>query len=822
MLKGIRIIFIFLLIASSLQAQNITQEQAHLYFKNGNYSEAAKAYEQLFRLQSRDARINFFYGASLVHLNSNLSQAAKCLRYAVMRNVNKESLFYLGRASQLNYEYDEALLHFNKFITQQGIDAAMKSQTLQYIQECQFGKSMITKIYHPEVLSADTIDRGSELEAYQLSPDAGKIMKNSDFFESGIDPDGIVFATERGDVVYFTMSSANQHDLYKMERLIDGWSEATRLSGEINSDSEERYPFLCLDGITLYFSSNRPGGFGGYDIYKAVYDTQKKHFSEITNLGVPFNSPMDDYFFAPDEFNKTATFTSNRATDPHQCVVHTIAWTDQLIRSNISDINEVKVVAAMPLSEKGMQMSQENIKNKTNIPAKYANALFRFQIADTLEYTQYEQFQSLYALESFKKGFSQEQKRDSLAQQMTQMRQRYAASISEEERNKYVNEILRLESQTYGIGDGIERLYYDARKYEQDKIRELIRLGKYRSDGSTRIEGPTSMELKPSNIPPDLTIYSDDDRGRELAALKSVYLKFFHADDAARLLQADSMYVWGNMLNIESSRMLEKAYQPVEQPVQMPRPFQNKEDIATEETQGQILVNEARQQRENALKLYHQAFDTKYAIYAKKYSEMSIFSLSNQEHEKMMLHHTNASSQFKKAQEQTSQALLTLDINNYETAGAMKRKAVAEQESGLFYLKQVLDARSTQEDSTPTLQTDTSNEVVDNTVATPQQIITQDTPLHENLEQPEFRIQIGAFRKRPDATALAQLPDITTEVIDAGNVTKYFTGRYKTYLQASNALSQVKEAGFPGAFIVSFLNQKQIPVSKARELEPKN
>jgi len=45
------------------------------------------------------------------------------------------------------------------------------------------------------------------------------------------------------------------------------WSEPLNLGSDINTQYRETTPYLTIDKSTLYFSSNRPGGMGGNDIY---------------------------------------------------------------------------------------------------------------------------------------------------------------------------------------------------------------------------------------------------------------------------------------------------------------------------------------------------------------------------------------------------------------------------------------------------------------------------------------------------------------------------------------------------------------------------
>ncbi len=76
------------------------------------------------------------------------------------------------------------------------------------------------------------------------------------------------------------------------------WSKPENLGPDVNSSSEEYSPFLASDGKTLYFSSKRPGGFGGYDVYVTRrLDSTWRRWSKPENLGKYINSPEDDLFY---------------------------------------------------------------------------------------------------------------------------------------------------------------------------------------------------------------------------------------------------------------------------------------------------------------------------------------------------------------------------------------------------------------------------------------------------------------------------------------------------------------------------------------------
>ncbi|MGF1566139.1 MAG: OmpA family protein [Flavobacteriales bacterium] len=60
--------------------------------------------------------------------------------------------------------------------------------------------------------------------------------------------------------------------------------------------SSTAYPALSNDGNTLYFASNRPGGFGGMDLWKSTWDTKQKQWTEPVNLGPDINTEGNEIY----------------------------------------------------------------------------------------------------------------------------------------------------------------------------------------------------------------------------------------------------------------------------------------------------------------------------------------------------------------------------------------------------------------------------------------------------------------------------------------------------------------------------------------------
>lgn len=133
-----------------------------------------------------------------------------------------------------------------------------------------------------------------------ISPD-GKVMyftKNttSEFYYNPKKNNGIELNTEGVSLL----------NIYRSVNVNGEWTTPKRLSFN-SKDFSCAYAFIDADGKTLYFSSNRPGGFGGFDLYKAVLKNDTV-FSTPENLGKEINTADDD--FAPRVYEQRFYYAS--------------------------------------------------------------------------------------------------------------------------------------------------------------------------------------------------------------------------------------------------------------------------------------------------------------------------------------------------------------------------------------------------------------------------------------------------------------------------------------------------------------------------------
>lgn len=89
--------------------------------------------------------------------------------------------------------------------------------------------------------------------------------------------------------------------------------EATNVGRPINSELDEVAPFFHEVSSALFFSSNGHNSIGGLDIYKAAYNKGNRSFDSPENMGIPINSSQDDAYIIWDAMMHYGYFASDRA-----------------------------------------------------------------------------------------------------------------------------------------------------------------------------------------------------------------------------------------------------------------------------------------------------------------------------------------------------------------------------------------------------------------------------------------------------------------------------------------------------------------------------
>lgn len=126
------------------------------------------------------------------------------------------------------------------------------------------------------------------------------------------DNEGTVSVSTDGQYIFFTAcgraDTKGSCDIYFTRLDGDRWGNPINMQNPVNSISWESQPSLSYDGVNIYFCSNRPGGYGGHDIWVTTFENNR--FTEPVNLGPEINTEGEEQSPFIHTDNKTLYFSS--------------------------------------------------------------------------------------------------------------------------------------------------------------------------------------------------------------------------------------------------------------------------------------------------------------------------------------------------------------------------------------------------------------------------------------------------------------------------------------------------------------------------------
>jgi outer membrane protein OmpA-like peptidoglycan-associated protein len=119
-----------------------------------------------------------------------------------------------------------------------------------------------------------------------------------------------------GKTLYFASDRKGgygRRDLYKATKMSDGsWGDVKNMGTKINSKQDEDAPFIHPDGKLLIFSSRGEKSMGDYDLFKTIFNATEADWSVPENLGYPINSPDRDSYYVLSTDGKHGYYSSEK------------------------------------------------------------------------------------------------------------------------------------------------------------------------------------------------------------------------------------------------------------------------------------------------------------------------------------------------------------------------------------------------------------------------------------------------------------------------------------------------------------------------------
>jgi tetratricopeptide (TPR) repeat protein len=423
-----RKLFILVLVTSSLfiKSQIKSGGSYKEYFLEGsyllledNYSLAQQNFEAAYDIDSTNANINYMLGICYLHSSLQKANAENYLARAV-KNISRTyrtddatektapplANLYYGQALHINYKFDEALAQYTEFkkyvsakdkewtklverekaiatnakdlvafpmnVQISNLGDSVNSQYPDYSPVLSADERMlifttrrpnttggfkeVNGLYNEDVVVCYKDDNGIWSSPKSISPnintsameavinlsadgqtlilykDGGEGMAGNIYYsnydgrdwtslkEFGSDvntkyQESHACLSADGNVLFFVSDRPGGFggkDIYRCIKLPNGvWSKALNMGPTINTEYDEDGAFIHPDGITFFFSSNGHKTMGGYDIFFSTLNSENK-FSDVTNIGYPINTTDDDIFYVTSPDGKRSYLSSGK------------------------------------------------------------------------------------------------------------------------------------------------------------------------------------------------------------------------------------------------------------------------------------------------------------------------------------------------------------------------------------------------------------------------------------------------------------------------------------------------------------------------------
>jgi outer membrane protein OmpA-like peptidoglycan-associated protein len=304
------------------------------------YDEASQFLQKAINADSKFIEAHAQLG-DVRHLQRNNKEAIEEFKKVIALNPDFSRAVYIKISDMEISEamYPDALKHLQKYLTYTGITEQNKFYAQKLIKDCIFS---MEALQHPVTFKPINMGPNINTVADEYSPVATaddktiiytrQIALNEDFYQStkvGTDWQKSVYLSDKintpnynegsesvsqdGKFLFFTgcnrPDGRGRCDIYVAQKKGDDWGKPFDLAPPVNTGGWESQPSISADGRTLYFVSNRKGGYGGYDIWKSTLTQQG--WGEPENLGPNINTSFNEQspFIHPDD--STLYFCSN-------------------------------------------------------------------------------------------------------------------------------------------------------------------------------------------------------------------------------------------------------------------------------------------------------------------------------------------------------------------------------------------------------------------------------------------------------------------------------------------------------------------------------
>lgn len=203
---------------------------------------------------------------------------------------------------------------------------------------------------------------------------------------------------------------------------------ATPLKGNFSEGGDADYPFLMPDGMTLYYSATGDASLGGYDIF--MTRRSDDGYLQPQNIGMPYNSPYNDYMLAIDEATGAGWFASDRGCVPGKVTIYVFVPSQTRVNYDVDDPSlhdkaRIKSIDSVRSAEASALRQRIAAIDEGGSRRGMGNSRFEISMGNGKVYTSLDDFSSRQARQEMKELLVEQEHIDAQIVRLNQLRERY-------------------------------------------------------------------------------------------------------------------------------------------------------------------------------------------------------------------------------------------------------------------------------------------------------------------------------------------------------------------------------------------------------------
>ena len=270
--------------------------------------------------------------------------------------------------------------------------------------------SMVPSTAKLMFIDSVVVDKNDFLNHLPLNKESGKLSYFNSFFNASKEVNTTVYVNEFNNRSYYAEGDSTQSAIYTIDKLGNKWSKPVKISEITDEFKNPDYPFLCSDGVTLFFGAKGAKSMGGYDIFITRYNGDDGTWYEPENYGLPYNSTANDYLLAIDDYDQLGWLVTDRRQEEGKVCIYTFVPTtprqnfenDDLTKQQLNSFARIlRIEDTWQFGDREAALKRvEELKQRNSQSSKPATDI-NFVINDDVTYHSINDFKTAAAREKY-------------------------------------------------------------------------------------------------------------------------------------------------------------------------------------------------------------------------------------------------------------------------------------------------------------------------------------------------------------------------------------------------------------------------------------